>query len=136
MYVVMLCCLYHVFTYIYSLLIKKYICDCRNVSIKLLCVCVCLLPRDVVIFSIGVSSFFSYFLCYLYFHVVCFVLHLNINSNTNFLHTLLNYLLETHVHILASASALSMLDDSTALHTTFQREFLNRNHMPFLLVAF
>ena len=31
--------LYHVFTYIYSLLIEKYICDCQNISIKLPCVC-------------------------------------------------------------------------------------------------
>ena len=53
----------HVFTYIYSLLIEKDICDCRNVSIKLSCVCVSLLPENF-IFSVRVSSFFSYFLCY------------------------------------------------------------------------
>ena len=32
--------LYHVFTYIYSLLIEKDICDCQNVSVKLSCLCV------------------------------------------------------------------------------------------------
>jgi hypothetical protein len=56
-----------VFTYIYSLLIKKDICDRRNVSINLLYVCVCLLFRDLFIFSVRVYSFFSYFLCYPYF---------------------------------------------------------------------
>jgi hypothetical protein len=30
--------LYHVFTYIYSLLIEKYIFDRRNILMKLLCV--------------------------------------------------------------------------------------------------
>ena len=35
-------CLYHVFTYIYSLLIEKDICDCQNISVKLLCICECL----------------------------------------------------------------------------------------------
>jgi SRP40, C-terminal domain. len=52
-----------VFTYIYSLLIEKDICDCQNVSIKLLCVCVCLSPRDLFMFSVRVS----HLLCYPYF---------------------------------------------------------------------
>ena len=39
-----------VFTYIYPLLNEKDICDCRNISIKLLCVCVCLSPGDLLIF--------------------------------------------------------------------------------------
>ena len=34
----MWCHLYHVFTYIYSLLIEKDICVCRNISVKLPCV--------------------------------------------------------------------------------------------------
>ena len=42
-------------------------CDCQNVSIKLPFVCVCLSPGDLFIFSVRVSSFFSYFLCYPYF---------------------------------------------------------------------
>jgi hypothetical protein len=54
--------LYHVFTYIYSLLIKKDICDCWNISIKLQCVCMCLSSRNLFILSVRVSSFFSYFL--------------------------------------------------------------------------
>ena len=53
--------LYGVFTYIYSLLIKKCICDRRNVSAKLPCVNVCLSSGDLFIFSVRVSSFFSYF---------------------------------------------------------------------------
>ena len=53
--------LYHVFTYIYFLLIKKDICDWRNVSVNFPCVCVCLSSGDLFIFSVRVSSFFSYF---------------------------------------------------------------------------
>ena len=53
--------LYHVFTYIDSLLIEKHICDCRNVSVELPCVSVCLSSGDLFIFSMRVSSFFSYF---------------------------------------------------------------------------
>ena len=48
--------LYSVFTYIYSHLIKKDICECQNVSFKLACVCVCLMSEDLYIFS----SFLSY----------------------------------------------------------------------------
>ena len=59
--------LYRVFTYIYSLLIKKEICDRQNLSVKLPCVCVCLLFGDLLIFSVWVFSLFSYFLCYSYF---------------------------------------------------------------------
>ena len=67
--------IYHVFTYIYSLLIEKDICDRRKISAKLLCVCICLSSGDLFIFSIRVSSFYSYFfvlsiLRYFPFHVV------------------------------------------------------------------
>ena len=51
--------LYHVFTYIYSLLIKKDICYCRNISFKLLCVYVCLHPE---IFHLFGKSFLYLFL--------------------------------------------------------------------------
>ena len=51
--------LYHVFTCIYSLLIEKDICDWWNVSVKL-CVYVCLSSGDLFIFSVRVSSFFTY----------------------------------------------------------------------------
>ena len=54
--------LYCVFTYIYSLLIKKDICDRQNISIKFPCVCVCLSLRDLFILSLSVSRFCSYFL--------------------------------------------------------------------------
>jgi hypothetical protein len=64
--------LYHVFTYIYSLLIEKDICDRRNVLVKLPCVCVCLLSRDLLIFSLRVSSFFSYFFCVIHISVLFF----------------------------------------------------------------
>ena len=40
-----------VFTYIHSLLIEKDICDCRNVSVKLPCVYLCLSSGDLFIFS-------------------------------------------------------------------------------------
>ena len=50
-----------------DLLIEKGICDHWKISIKLPCICVCLLSGDLFIFSIKVSSFFSYFLCYRYF---------------------------------------------------------------------
>ena len=75
------CCLSHVFTYIYSLLIEKDIYDCQNVSVKLPYVYVCLSSRDLFIFLVRVSAFFSYFcvikaflrinlLLYLFFTVV------------------------------------------------------------------
>ena len=54
-----------VFTYIYSHLIEKDSCDCRKISVKLSCVYVCISSRDLFIFSIRVSSFFSY--SYLHF---------------------------------------------------------------------
>jgi len=57
----MWCHLYCVFSYIYSLLIERDICDCWNVSVKLLCVYVYLSSEDLFIFSVRVSSFFSYF---------------------------------------------------------------------------
>ena len=48
------------FTYIYSLLIKKDICVHWNVSVKVLFVYVCLSSGDLLIFSVRVSSLFSY----------------------------------------------------------------------------
>ena len=42
-----LCC---VFKYIYSLLIEQDSCDCRNKSVKLLCVGVCLSSGDLFVF--------------------------------------------------------------------------------------
>ena len=58
--------LYHVFTYISSLMIDKDICDRRNVSIKLPCVCVCFSSGDLFIF-IGKSFLFFPYFCYTYF---------------------------------------------------------------------
>ena len=77
--------LYHVFPYIYSLQIKKDICDRRNISIKLLCVCVCLWSGELFIFSIRVSSLVSYFfvlsiLRYFLFHVVCYLMIISVDS--------------------------------------------------------
>ena len=51
--------LYRVFTYSYSLLIKKDICDHQNISIKLPCVYVPFIRRS--LFSVRVSPFFSLF---------------------------------------------------------------------------
>ena len=45
--------------HIHSLLID--ICGCQNVSVKLLCVYVCLSSGDFFIFLVRVSSFYSYF---------------------------------------------------------------------------
>ena len=53
---------HRVFTYVYSLLIEKDICDHQNVSVKLLCQS----SGGLFIFSVRVSSFFSY-CCYPYF---------------------------------------------------------------------
>ena len=44
----------------HSLLFEKYICDCWNVSIELLCCCVSFSSGDLFIFLIRVSSFFPY----------------------------------------------------------------------------
>ena len=41
--------------------IDKDICDCQNISIKLLCVYWCLSYGDLLIFLVRVSSFYSYF---------------------------------------------------------------------------
>ena len=54
-------CLYREFTYFYTLLIEKGICDCWNVSVKLPCIYLCLSSRDIFIFPVRVSCFFSYF---------------------------------------------------------------------------
>ena len=56
------------FTYIYSILIKKDICDRQNVPVKFPCVCVCLLSRDLFFFwqefpISCVDTFYSYFPC-------------------------------------------------------------------------
>ena len=51
----------HLYTYIYSLLLEKDICDRRNNSIKHPCVCVTFARRSL-IFSVRVSSSFSHFL--------------------------------------------------------------------------
>jgi len=48
------------YTYIYSLLIEKDICDCQNVSVKLSCVYMCFLFEDLLNCSVRVSCFFSY----------------------------------------------------------------------------
>ena len=47
-------CLYCMFTYIYSLLIKKDICDCQNISIKLPCV---------IIYVTKLLLFYYYYSC-------------------------------------------------------------------------
>jgi len=57
----------------FTLLIEKDICDSWNISIKLQCVCLCLLPRDLFFFFGRDSSFFSYFLSYLYFGTFFFM---------------------------------------------------------------
>ena len=57
---VSLCCIYHLFTYIYCLLIEKYICDCRNVSIKL-SFCVPFVHRSLHFFG---KSILFLFLCF------------------------------------------------------------------------
>ena len=64
-------------------LIEKDICDCRNVSVKLPCVYVCLSSWDLFIISVRVSSLYSNF-CYPYFCTfrfnVVYIRSLGINS--------------------------------------------------------
>ena len=61
--------LYRIFTYIYSLLIEKDICNRRNISVKLLCVYVCLSSGDHFIFWIS----FLFLSC-------CYVIHTSVLS--------------------------------------------------------
>jgi hypothetical protein len=61
--------LYYVFTCIYFLLIKKDICDRRNISIKFQCVCVCLSSGDFFIFRLEFS------LCFPIFCLIGFIKH-------------------------------------------------------------
>ena len=60
------------FTYISSLLIKKDICDRLKVSVKLPCVCVCLLSGDLFILSVIVSSSFSYLFFFIHTSVLSY----------------------------------------------------------------
>ena len=53
--------------FIYSLLIKKDICDCWNISLRLTCVYVCLSSGDFFIFFGKSFLFLFLYLCYLYF---------------------------------------------------------------------
>ena len=65
--------LHCVFTYIYSLLNKKDICDCWNISVKPSCVYMCL-SSDLLIFFSKSSLFLFLLSCYLYFstfHSIC-----------------------------------------------------------------
>ena len=75
--------LYRVFACIYALLIEKDICDRLNVSVKLLCVYLCLSSIYLVIFSARVSSFSPYF-CVVRTSVLSFPCDLMI---FNYLHT-------------------------------------------------
>ena len=72
------CHLYRVFTYIYSLLIEKDICDCWNISIMLACVYVCLSSGDLFIFLVRVSSSSSFSNFVLNF--VCLTCNLTLKS--------------------------------------------------------
>ena len=56
-----MCHLYGVFTYIYSLLIKKNICGCQNVLIKLPRVCVCLFSGNLFILCKSFLFLFLFF---------------------------------------------------------------------------
>ena len=59
---------YHEFKYIYSLLIENNIYDHRKISIKLLCVCVCLSSGDL-------HFFCKSFPCFSYLCVICTLVH-------------------------------------------------------------
>ena len=57
-----MCHFYRVFTYVYSLLIEKDICDCQNIQNKFPCVCVCVpFLRRSLHFSVRVFPFFPIF---------------------------------------------------------------------------
>ena len=81
------CHLYHEFTYIYSLLIEKDICDRWCVSVKLPCVCVSFVWRCLHFLS---KSFFFLllFLCYPYFPspsglwIIIYLILTNVNQFT------------------------------------------------------
>ena len=68
------------FTYIYSLLIEKDLCDCRNILVKTF---MCLSSGDLFIFSIRVFLFLFIFLCYPYFSI--FFFYMISNSMQHFL---------------------------------------------------
>ena len=61
---------------------QEDICDHQNVSVKLPCVCVCLLSGDLFIFSARVSSFFSYF-CVIIITVI-YMLNVTVSVNLFF----------------------------------------------------
>ena len=54
-------------SHIYNLLIERDICDCRNVSIKFPCIYLWLSSRDLLVFSVRVSFFYSCF-CIIFLH--------------------------------------------------------------------
>ena len=84
------CHLHSIFTYVYSLLIEKDICDHRNISNKFLRVCVCLTSGNLFIFSKSFPFPFPFFvlsvLRYFPFHLVStknWLSVINNNSSNN-----------------------------------------------------
>jgi hypothetical protein len=95
-------CLYCVFTYIYSLLIERDICDCQNISVKCPCVYVYVSSGDLFIYLVRVSSFFSYIFntnhTYTNFETDLEILHtlpkcskLNTTNNTRYIRIIKNH---------------------------------------------
>ena len=81
------CYIYWISTYIYFFLIKKYLRECRSISVKLLCVYLCLSPK-ISIFSAIVSSFWKYYIVlivnakkYLIYFIVCILYFFRPRSN-------------------------------------------------------
>ena len=75
--------LYYEFTHIYSLLTEKDLCTESNVSIKFPCallIYLCLSSRNLLIFSVRVSPFYSYFYNVLYLHLECSSSFFNVYS--------------------------------------------------------
>ena len=85
------------------ILIEKYICDRRNISVKLPCVSVCFSFRDLFIFSERVSSLFFIFVLsvfrYFPFHMVFCFNQLSISD--------IKYFLLDNIHRLPSVNFLS-----------------------------
>ena len=75
--------LYCVFTYMYSLLIEKDLCECQNVSIKLLCALSC---EDIFIFSVSVSPFYTY-ICVIYIYTYTHTPEKLTKSSPNYIQT-------------------------------------------------
>jgi len=109
--------LYCVFTYTYSLLNERDICDCWNILVKLPCVYVCLSSGDLFILSVRVSSFFSYFWL-IRISLLQYITYLNILGSSL---KVLSHHLQSKTHC---CSCLSFAEANLFLSTGFKMKCL------------